>query len=74
MQRCGNARSADHRRLRRYAIQLVGQLPENESEAVAVILYMRELVSGYMNNEAAPTKCKDCSCAPKLEVVRRATN
>ncbi len=52
MTACEAMAPAERHRLRRYAIQLVGQLPEDEREALYVLFCARELVIGYLNEPA----------------------
>jgi hypothetical protein len=35
--------------LRRQAIQIAAQLPENRSDAAGILLYARELISGFLS-------------------------
>ena len=46
-------RHTDDRQLRRLAIQLATQLPENEADALRVLALTRELVTGFMEGREA---------------------
>lgn len=42
------------RSLKRLAIQLAAQLPDDERESLAVLAYCHELVTGYLRPKSAP--------------------
>lgn len=44
----GWTRQGAERELKRIAIQIAAQLPEGESDALAVLKYANELVTGYL--------------------------
>ena len=46
------------RDLKRIAIQLAAQLPESEAEALAVLVFARDLVVGYLHTERAPCQLR----------------
>lgn len=53
----GRSRGLDDRALRRFAVQIAAQLPENERDAVQVLRYAIELTTGFMEGKlisAAP--------------------
>jgi hypothetical protein len=47
------AAAALERHLKRMAVQIASQLPEDESEALAVLDYTRELLTGYLRPSGA---------------------
>lgn len=45
-------------RLRRHAIQIVAQLPESEDEAVRVLHYARQIVTGFLSMKEDVGECQ----------------
>lgn len=44
----------EHDGLRRQAIQIVSQLPDNTADALAVLNHARDLVTGFLDDAGAP--------------------
>ena len=49
-----NGGASEERYLRRQAIQIAAQLPENEANSIAILEYARELVWGFMAGRTDP--------------------
>ena len=49
-----NGGASEERYLRRQAIQIAAQLPENEANSMAILEYAKELVWGFMAGRTDP--------------------
>ena len=50
--------SQEHNHLRRHAIMIVSQLPDNTAEALTVLDYARHLVTEFLDEPSAGTSAK----------------
>jgi hypothetical protein len=55
MKQGGEARW-ERQRMKRLAIQIAAQLPEDEEEALAVLFWARDLITGYMHDDDEPAE------------------